>query len=63
MEKCKSCLAWERHNKESKLGFCKRHAPKPTIVGDYGEENYKLVWPSTGEDDSCYEHCLSHTCQ
>ena len=51
--KCKNCLKWD--TQVYPMGFCKAHAPMPTIVKGEEVDKYVLVWPSTGADDWCYD--------
>jgi hypothetical protein len=38
------------------FGFCKKHAPAPSVLAKTDDEDpYLLVWPSTGKDDWCFE--------
>ena len=53
--KCKNCRAWEKREDEPKFGYCKRHAPIPTITAIIDGMTFQIIWPSTGEDDCCME--------
>lgn len=51
MIRCEQCKAWCFTKDFS--GFCKRHAPKPTVLEKRDGAEYLLVWPSTLKDDGC----------
>ena len=53
-QKCKHCKSW-RPQKVPSFGHCKKNAPSPMIIKGEEEENFILVWPSTGADDECEE--------
>ena len=50
-KRCADCRFWD-YNKTN-FGYCRKHAPKPTIVPK--SEEYILVIPSMGRDDYCWE--------
>jgi hypothetical protein len=50
-ERCNKCIWWEFN--KSNFGFCRKNAPRPTPVKADRNDEFQLVWPSTGLDDWC----------
>lgn len=48
---CKNCKCWD--SKADGSGFCRRHAPMPTVMKKEAENI--LVVPSTMANDGCFE--------
>jgi len=50
-ERCGDCGCWDPT--EGNFGFCRARAPSPSVLKGTENEQYTLVWPSTGRDDWC----------
>lgn len=50
-ERCTECRKWDYTT--GNFGFCRAHAPVPTVCRGTQSDEYQLVWPSTGMDDWC----------
>ena len=51
-ERCAECRKWDYTT--GNFGFCRAHAPAPTICKGGQSDEYQLVWPSTGMNDWCF---------
>lgn len=52
VKKCADCAMWDYTS--GNFGFCRANAPSPQVMVG-GQQEYALVWPSTGMDDWCMQ--------
>jgi len=51
--RCEICRCWERDS-DTDFGLCKAHGPQATVATIYEGMEFRIVWPKTGKDDSCF---------
>jgi hypothetical protein len=54
---CATCAFWDAEDADDNHGFCRRHAPRPT-VGHLG--SITTDWAVTERRDWCGEHKAKH---
>lgn len=67
MRNCNSCKFWEQWSDgddAKKEGFCHRYAPRAQMFledfGLEGDQNERLIWPSTHSDNWCGDWVRSY---